>query len=176
MENISTLLDTGIKIRQVNPAEALIIFNQAYQLARESADEKNIVESVFNMAIVYLNLANYSESLRHFMMTLDYDYTHNNPKLIAEVHRGIATQYLRTYNYKEALKYLYRAESLSIDANHLDNLHSIYGSFGSLYNKLKFYEKALEYTLKSLRLAEQIGSEEMIQYSKMSVGACYYQL
>jgi len=176
MENISTLLDTGIKIRQVNPAEALIIFNQAYQSAKETDDEKDIVESVFNMAIVYLNLANYSESLRHFMMTLDYDYTHNNPKLIAEVYRGIATQYLRTYNYKEALKYLYRAESLSIDVNHLENLHSIYGSFGSLYNKLKFYEKASDYTLKSLRLAEQIGSPEMIQYSKMSVGACYYHL
>jgi signal transduction histidine kinase len=176
MDSILTLLETGIGIRQINPAEALVIFNKAYSLAKESEDEKYIVESVFNMAIAYLNLANYSESLRHFIITLDYEYTHNNPKLIAEVHRGIAAQYLRTYNYKEALKYLYRAESLSIDANHLDNLHLIYGSFGSLYNKLKFYDKALEYTLKSLRLAEQINSAEMIQYSKMSVGACYYQL
>lgn len=176
MQKITSLLEYGVKLRQTSPAEALIIFNQALLLSKEHTDEQLIVESTFNMAISYLNLANYSESLCYFNKTLEFDYTQNNLQLKAEVLRGIAAQYLRSYNYKDAIKYLYKAEQLSIETEHDKNLHSIYGSFGSLYNKLKFYELALEYTLKSLAIAKKLDDAEMIQYSFMSVGACYYHL
>ncbi len=175
MESTLTLLEAGIKIRQENPAEALIIFNKAYSQAKKSCDEKYIAESLFNMGIAYLNLANYAESLKYFSMALECSHTQDNPRLKAEVFRGFATQYLRSYNYKDAFRFLYRSEQLSIESNHLENLHSVYTSFSSLYSKLKFFDKALEYSLESMLLAEKLGDPDLIQYSKMSVGACYYK-
>src|SRR5260221_6474246 len=127
MQNITSLIENGIKIRQTSPSEALIIFNQAYLQSKEQENEQLTAEACFNMAISYLNLANYSESFNYFNKTLGLEYTQNNLALKAESIRGIATQYLRSYNYKDAFKYLYKAEHASIEAEHYENLHLVYG-------------------------------------------------
>lgn len=175
MKNISLLIENGINIRQTNPGSALELFKQALELSVERKDERYIAESKFNMAIAYLILADYGKSLKCFSETLSCLYCDENPMLLAEVLRGFATIYLKTYNYQDALKYLYKSEQVSIEAKHYLNLHMLYGSYSSLYYKLKLNDKALEYSLKSLKVAEMTGDPYMMQYSIMSVGACYYQ-
>ncbi len=176
MQNIDSLIEKGIKLRQTEPSNALKIFEDSYKLSLEQNNEKNKADSLFNMAIACLNMANYPCSLRYFNESLNTPYAAGSPKLKAEIYRGLATNYLRTYNYRDALKYLYKSEEQSIETEHFQNLHMVYGSFGSLYNRLKLPAKALEYTLRSLSIAERLDDEFMKQYSIMSVGACYYQL
>ncbi|MBZ0201783.1 MAG: HAMP domain-containing histidine kinase [Ignavibacteria bacterium] len=176
MQNIDSLINSGIELRQTDPKSALKIFEKSYRFSITQNDEKNKTGSLFNIAIAYLNLADYPCSLKYFNESLNSQYAASTPELKAEIYRGFATNYLRTYNYRDALKYLYKSEEESLEAGHYENLHMVYGSFGSLYNKLKLSRKALEYTLKSLSVAEKLNDGFMKQYSIMSVGACYYQL
>jgi signal transduction histidine kinase len=176
MSHISTLIESGIKIRNTEPKDALGKFQSALKLSLDCNDPEFIAKSYFNCAIAQLLLANYPESLKNFNEALNCSYTSGDISLKAEILRGIATNYLRTYYYKEALKFLYLSEEASIESKNLENLNLVYGSFGSLYNRLKIYDKALEYTLKSLKVAEDAGDPDMRQYSIMSAGACYYQL
>jgi len=176
MSHISTLIESGIKIRNTEPKEALVKFQSALKLSLDCNEPEFIARSYFNCAIAQLLLANYPASLKNFNEALNCIYTSGDISLKAEIFRGIATNYLRTYYYKEALKFLYLSEEASIESKNLENLNLVYGSFGSLYNRLKIYDKALEYTLKSLKVAEDSGDPDMRQYSIMSAGACYYQL
>jgi signal transduction histidine kinase len=176
MSQISTLIESGIKIRLTAPAEALEKFKQALDASLTENNREYTAHSYFNCGIAYLLLAVYPHSLKNFNEALNCSYTESNISLKAEIYRGIATNYLRTYNYKEALKFLYLSEEASIESGNLQNLNLVYGSFGSLYNRLKLYDKALDYTLKSLKVAEEAGDDDMKQYSIMSAGSCYYQL
>lgn len=174
MHEIQQLIDSGIKIRQTKPSKALSLFMKARELSGNR--DKQLMESTFNIAIAQLNLADFKESMKYFHETLTYGSCKSNPFVKAEVYRGIGTIHLRTNNYKEAIKNFTKSEQLSIESKNYQNLHMTYGSFSSLYYKLKINDKALEYSRKSMEIAEKSDTPEMIQYSVMSVGACYFTL
>lgn len=176
MHNLSSLINSGIEYRQKEPAKALKIFMNAYEISEKAGDLKLAAESIFNAAIAHLNLANYRDSLSLFEKALESGLASSDLKFRSEILRGIATNYLRTYNYKAALKYLYKAEDASIESENFENLNMVYGSFGSVYNRLKMFSKALEYAEKSLSISMKLCNPEMIQYALMSVGSCYFQL
>ncbi|MEO8512140.1 MAG: tetratricopeptide repeat protein [Ignavibacteria bacterium] len=176
MPDLSTLIDEGTRIRQTLPAEALEIFRKVLNESENNSDEEFRTKSLFNIAITYLILGDYTKSISHFQNALETDYAQKNIELQAEILRGIAFNNARKYHYKDALKFFYLSENLSIQSWNMPNLHNVYQGLASLYSKLHLYEKALTYSLKSLDIAIQSGNEEPLQTSLMSIGACYYKL
>lgn len=176
MDNLSTLIEKGTRIRQSSPDKALEIFRQALNESELIPNEEFRAKSLFNIAITYLILCDYNRSITYFHDVLETDFVQNDLELQAEILRGIAENHTRKYNFKEALKHLYLSENASIQSRNMQNLHMVYQSLASLYTKLKLNEKALSYTLKSLEIAKQSGENEPLQSSLMSIGACYYKL
>lgn len=176
MNTLTTRITQAEEIRQTKPLNALKILKEVLKESINENDHENSVIARFNLAITYLILGNYFDSLNNFFTCLNVLDPVKDKKLKAEILRGIGTNYFRLYDYKEAIKYYYLSEQVSIESSNYQNLHSIYQDFGSLYNRLQLYKKALEYCLISLDIAEQCGIDEAIQTSMMSIGACYYQL
>ena len=176
MNTNTSRLANAAEIRQTNPVNALKIFKEVLTDSINENDHENSVTARFNLAVTYLILGNYFDSLNNFFTCLNDLDPVNDKKLKAEVLRGIGTNYFRLYDYREAIKYYYLSEQASIESSNYPNLHSIYQDFGSLYNRLKMSKKALDYCLLSLDIAEQSGMKESFQISLMSIGACYYQL
>ncbi len=176
MNTLTTRITDAAEIRQTNPSDALQILKEVLTDSLTNNDHENSVMARFNLAITYLILGNYFDSLNNFFTCLKELEHVNDKKLKAEVLRGIGTNYFRLYDYKEAIKYYYLSEQASIESSNYANLHRIYQDFGSLYNRLRLYKKALEYCMLSLDIAEQSGLKDPLQTSLMSIGACYYQL
>ena len=176
MNSIRKQIDDAAQTRQTNPDKALLIFENALRQAIEAQDEENSASAYFNIAIAYLNLNNYNESLKYFIAASETPYAAKDKKLYAEILRGFGANYFRTYNYKEALRYYSLSEQASIESGNIQNLYHIYMAFGSLFNRLKLIEKTLEYSLKALAIARDMNDKSDIQYSLMSIGACHYQL
>ncbi|MBE2217088.1 MAG: tetratricopeptide repeat-containing sensor histidine kinase [Ignavibacteria bacterium] len=176
MNKIRKVIDDAESIRQTNPAEALRIFEGALHQAINARDEENITAAYFNIAIAYLNLSNFSDSLKNFIAASETPHAAKDKKLYAEILRGFGTNYFRTYNYKEALRYYSLSEQASIESGNTSNLYHIYMAFGSLFNRLKLIDRTLEYSLKALAIARDMNDSSNIQYSLMSIGACHYQL
>jgi len=176
MNTLTTRITQAEEIRQTKPLNALKILKEVLKESINENDHENSVIARFNLAITYLILGNYFDSLNNFFTCLNVLDPVKDKKLKAEILRGIGTNYFRLYDYKEAIKYYYLSEQVSIESSNYQNLHSIYQDFGSLYNRLHLYKKALEYCLISLDIAEQCEIDEAIQTSMMSIGACYYQL
>jgi signal transduction histidine kinase len=179
MENLTARLYSAEEIRQTNPSDALEMFKEILTTSLNADDYVNSVTAKFNVAITYLILGNYQESLKTFNECLKDSSPSEDKKLRCEILRGIGSNYFRLYNYKEAIRYYYLSEHESVESSNYENLHMLYQDFGALYNRLKMYGKALEYSLRSLDIAQQCGlngAKESVQASLMSIGACYYQL
>jgi signal transduction histidine kinase len=179
MENLTARIYSAEEIRQTNPADALEMFKEILTTSLNEADYVNSVTAKFNIAITYLILGNYQESLKTFNECLKDTTSLDDKKFRCEILRGIGSNYFRLYNYKEAIKYYYLSEHESVESSNYENLHMLYQDFGALYNRLKMYDKSLEYSLKSLDIAQQCGlngAKDSVQASLMSIGACYYQL
>ncbi len=176
MDKLQTLIDEAEQIRQTQPEKALNIFQEILQESESNFNIEFKTKSLLNIAITYLILGNYTESLKYFKDSFNTQYAVKNRYLQAEILRGMAVNYSRTYNYKEALKYYHLSENASIESGNIVNLHMVYLNFGSLYSRFKLHNRSLAYTIKSLEIAKKIDSEESMQESLMAIGACNYLL
>jgi len=175
-QNLEKLLENGQELRETKPAEALIYFEQALSLAKSQKDISAEIEILFDMGVAKHNLSLHSEAAAIFKGLINGNYPHKDLFLKANILRCLAVQYIRLNNIEEAINYLYQSEEVSISCGYDENLHMIESTLGSIYIQLKMFTKALEHEKRSLELAEKMNDEQMINYSYLGIGSCYYLL
>src|SRR5688572_7688050 len=99
MENLTARIYSAEEIRQTNPADALEMFKEILTTSLNEADYVNSVTAKFNIAITYLILGNYQESLKTFNECLKDTTSLDDKKFRCEILRGIGSNYFRLYNY-----------------------------------------------------------------------------
>lgn len=173
-EKYTELTRQGQDLRECDPEKALSLFKKALNLAVVEKNEKNILETLFDLGVTYHNLANHSQAASIFQKALSLNAVKNDLFIKANILRCYSVQLLRINKIEEAVKILYESERVSKKCSYDENLHMVESTFGSLYIQLKMYDKALEHELKSLELAKKINIPASIAYSHLGIGSCYY--
>lgn len=171
---LNELLENGQNLRETNPKEALKIFEEAYKIAKSSGNQDEQIEILFELGVTKHDLSLHSEAADHFKKALGTEFRHEDLFLKSNILRCLAVQYIRLNKIEEAINFLYESERVSTSCGYDENLHMIESTLGSVYIQLKMFEKALEHELRSLKLAEKLKSDLMINYSYLGIGSCYY--
>ncbi|MBE2226579.1 MAG: tetratricopeptide repeat protein [Ignavibacteria bacterium] len=175
-QNLENLHKTGQELRETNPSEAMLYLERAFSLARTVKNNEAEVEILFDSGVAKHNLSLHTEAISDFKKALSYRELCKAPHLKANILRCLAVQYIRNNEIEEAIKYLYESEKVSLECGYEENLHMVESTLGSIYIQLKMFTKALEHEQRSLEIARKMNDEQMISYSYLGIGSCYYLL
>ena len=139
---------------------AVVYFNKAINLCKQSNDIEYLAIAFNNIALTYSDLGDYEKALEYQQKALNIrekvlEPDHPN---IATSYNNIAITYCNLGNYKKALEYHLIALTIIekvLEPNH-PNIAKTYNNIAATYHSLGNYDKALKYNLKAITIRAKV--------------------
>lgn len=175
-EKLMQLFDKCEKIRATNPDSAIIIAQQALEIARSTNQVYSIVKAEHLLGYSYYSRNDFDLAITHLNQSLQIARQNNLDEWIASGLNRIGNVYqLKSNNlqafdaYKEALQINQKLDNKVEIARSLVNLGSVYNLFGS-------YQKSIEYFLKALAIYNDLDEQEGIAWTSLSIARLFKRL
>ena len=158
------------------PDSALLIGQQAYQLAKKNHDLRGESHSLNKMAGAFIRLGNYTEALKYFISQLKIEEERAIPENIANIYMNIALVYVNEKDNSNAIINALKADSI-IRKNKIDNL-KLYSllNLGDIYEKNNELDAAMSYTLKCYESALSVKDSLIIGSALNNLGNIYFKM
>ncbi len=170
------LFDKCEKLRATNPDSAVIIAQQALDIANAINTEYSIAKAEHLLGYCYYSRNDFELAIIHLNKSLQIARHNNLDEWTALGLNRIGNVYqLKSNNlqafdaYKEALQINQKVENKIEIARSLGNLGSIYNLFGS-------YQKSIEYFLQALAIYEKLDEQEGIAWTSLSIARLFKRL
>lgn len=111
----------------------------------------------------------YNNAIFHALVNKDYQFAHQLLPNIGEIHRAIG-------NYSSGLQYLFIADYYTDKKHDLIYHAKIYNRISAIYYEMLDYNKSLYYAYKSLEIAKDSSSLDLIADNQILIGANYGRL
>jgi two-component system, NarL family, sensor kinase len=167
---VKALSDLCWEFRHRSSDSAIIFGEQALQIARELNFRKGIAQACNDIAIIYIDRAQYLRATKLLNESLKLREELNDKSGIASIYNKLGIIDQKQGRLKEALEHQILAlkiyEQLGQDkwiGYSLNNIAIIHQNLGDLDNSLSYHQKALEYRK---RLKDQLG--EATSYANMA--------
>jgi tetratricopeptide (TPR) repeat protein len=160
--------EVAIKLYKKGYEESMLILS-----VKDDAHITNYCKAILKqMTYCYWYASKSQDGIDYFQQIIT-----NNPDVSDDVKHGyysnIAFLYNRNIDIDMAEKYLLKAMEISLSGTKQDDLFQDLSYLGCLYYTKGDYEKAIENYQKSLQIAKEINSSNMISYITTNLGSCY---
>jgi tetratricopeptide (TPR) repeat protein len=169
--NKVTLLWQLAKEYQDNkPDTALLLAEEALQLARRIKFIEGESKSVALLAAAQYYLGNYPKALENYLLKLKIEEKRKIPKDYSVALNNIGLMYVLLGEYDDAIIYLHKSDSVET-ANNLNYIkHSVMLNLGEAYFRKNNLDSSYTYFNKSLELAKASGTSDEVAMSQVGVG------
>jgi len=141
---------------------ALDYFNRSLALGRELSDDRHIASSLIFLGDTALTQNNYTAARAHLKEATSLSKTRGYHDLQAQALKSLAELALATNQPEEALTYLLPAKQLLSPTHDRIYLQKIEQQMGACFIALKKMDKASDAIKRSLELALEIGSPQLL--------------
>lgn len=155
-----------------NNAEALNYYLQSLKIREEVSDTNGILESLNNLAFMYIN-NDLDKSLQYYKRMLIINKKIRNVTGANSALNNIGLIFARQGEIKKALECYEVCIRISAALGNKNAMSSVFNNSADIYLKQGIIPKALEYNFKSLKLNEELGDKEAISYSLNNIGIVY---
>ncbi len=151
-EIIEIQTDYGKILRRMGKKEtALQIYLKTLEDYQDHIDTRLLTSILHNLANIYLELGNFSESEMYFQKILEIDKLNNDEKGLALTYSGLASLNFYTGNFEEAIDYYSKSLDIRVRSKDALGIATISLNLGSIYaNQIKEKE-----AVKHLKVAEE---------------------
>jgi tetratricopeptide (TPR) repeat protein len=139
------LLNIGIKLRRVNPSDAIKYYEQAFLLAGKVNEPSIEAKAINGVAICYGMLGEYPLAIEHFQKTLELGRKYKEFLRVADGYNGLGVTYKRLGDYPQSLEYYSHALAVYDSIDDQMGLAAAHENVGVLYDLMKDPKKAMEY-------------------------------
>lgn len=167
------LLDIAVKLRRINPKEALLYYTDAF----ETADAAGVpfIQSRANngMAICYGMMGEYPSAIEYFNRTLAISKRVNDLVRLADGYNGLGIVYQRLGDYPQSLVYYTHALTTYDSIHDMMGLAAAHENVGVLYDLMKEPTKAMEYYQKAIDIYTKEDKPLQVSIAKSNIGILY---
>lgn len=157
-------------------SEAVISYNRALELARESEDFQNEGYLLYRISNVYYDINDINKALEFAIKSANVLIQHNIELHLPDVYNFIGYIHQALLNNDLAQEYFEKALALYQKQNDIKGLTIALNNLGIVYNINKDNKKAVEYYLKSLEYAKQQNDDEGISTAMNNIGMIYVEM
>lgn len=153
-----------VNMKQGNLKEARSNLEQSIRLKEEINNTKGLATSYLNLAAVVYLQGDLDEALSCFQKGRKYAQSTNNGLIESACLNGLAAIQTKKKNYVEAIKGFSEAIEVfeKLEGDHRKAITGCYHNLGLTYRRMGDLDKAIEFLNKSLKLAQEIQSNEDI--------------
>ena len=155
------------------PDTAIILSNQALELAVKSDDMKGQGNSNSNLGIYHWLKGDYSLSLSHHFKALKAREQQADKKGIVASLGNIGVVYRNQGDYPKALDYYFKALRMGEEIDDKKRIAIQLSNIGVVYWNQADYAKALEYYKRALKIDEEMGYKADIAADLGNIGIVY---
>lgn len=150
------------------------------QPALNLAEHLNWKEGIYRVKQVagkiYWRMSKFDSALNRHFAALAIARELGNKRLMAATLSAIGQDYADNANYPEALKYLKQALATAIEARDMNRAGSVYNLISWVHEQQGSYADAIENNIASLKMAQEIGNEDLQATSLSNIGQNYMRL
>jgi tetratricopeptide (TPR) repeat protein len=151
-EIIEIQIDYGKILRRMGKKEtALQIYLKTLEYYQNHIDTRLLTSILHNLANIYLELGNFSESEKYFQRILEIDKLNNDERGLALTYSGLASLNFYTGDFDKAIDYYSKSLDIRVKFKDALGIATISLNLGSIYaNQIKEKDAA-----KHLKVAEE---------------------
>ncbi len=155
---------------------ALQTYMDANALMGIQEDQSRKVTVLYNIAITYKNLNNYSLAIDYYQQLIQYYSFVGNHNLIRKAYGEIAVIYQKLGDYKQAYSNRLKALELYESINDAQGVSKSVYNIGTIFFYQGQYGKALEQYKRALKLLENNKNKNGKFNSLAAIGSCYNRI
>lgn len=181
---VRALLDLSWELSATNIDTAILVTKQALALSKKLNWENGTAGAHHDIASLYFDQGNYSQSLEHNEAALKLlkkmdkkTLPANKPGIqdrIANTLGNIGRVYSDKGDYPNALKYYFRALKIAEKYKNTFRMSVQYGNLGIVYTLIKEYDKASRFYNRALQIAEEEKNELGIMSQQFNIASMYH--
>ncbi len=163
----------GMVYREVsNHSKSLDYYFQSLKLCKETKDSTNLLFTLNNMGLVYIDLRQYDKALNTYLLPgLQIAKKTNNQLGVALILGNIGWCYQLQGKISEALKYHNEALIKDTQIGNKSGIARHYSNIGDVYKEFKDYKKAERYYSLAVDINNQIDVKRSIAVRHINVGS-----
>lgn len=159
---------------QKNNQEAIIKFNAAYNLYKETNNNEGIIDALLEIGEIYLLRLNKTKALENFNKALDLSTIISDSNRMAQSYIQIGKWYWYDFKYYTAIGFFSKAEIIFKELNNTRGLINAFENKGITFSSSGEYHKSIDYHNKSLELADSMGEKSLILSAYNNLYTAYY--
>lgn len=167
------LFDIAVKVRRINPNDALPYFEEALKISGEVGTPTLQLRAIKEMGICYGMMGEYPLAIDYFQQTLTISKRTHNLDRLADGYIGLGVVYKRLGDYPQSLIYYTHAMTLYDSIQDMKGLAAVYQNIGVLYDLMKEQDKAMEYYQKAIDIYAKEDNLFQVSLAKANVAVLY---
>ncbi len=152
---------------------ALLLLNQAAQMAIEAKDNLTYLRALNNIGNVYADKGNNTEALKYFQQALTLAEGLNSNNDAAEIQKNIGALYLSLKRFDEALSYYNKSKEEAVTIGNKKLEADCYNNIGTVYEQQLKYPEALTVYKKALDYYTAAGNKSRMAMALGNVAIVY---
>jgi len=161
-DNGVRLLSNGGKKENIEKAKQF--FETAVSIAEKNKLDKDLSESLINLAKIYRTLTDYDKALAKTTQAFSLANNIKDDSLIAACNLSFGSTYLRKEDKLMALRSYFEAANIAERTKNPKLIRNSYSALMGFYSTIKNYDKATDYCFKNLENAKNGKTEDDIYY------------
>lgn len=157
-----------------NYSEAIVWFQKALDLQRETGDLESIANSLNNIGLNYKMRGNYDKAIEYYGQTVKIDEELNKGSDLAKTLNNIGIVYRLWGKYDTALAYFERSLNLTSNLKEQDGVSKSLNLMGLLYTDWEKYDQAIQSFKESLKIEESLNNKKEAVICLNNLGWVYF--
>ncbi len=170
---IRNLIESGDQYNLTSLDTALIYYQKALNIAKNSKLNNYVAESLEHIGTAYENQGIYDAAIRYYQKALDVYRELNNKKEIGRNIGNIADILYYQSEDSKALKLYHEALTINKEIGNKEGIANNLGNMGNIFYFRNDYTKALQYYEKTLVVQKSINDIKGIANSLINIGNIY---
>jgi tetratricopeptide (TPR) repeat protein len=152
---------------------SLIHFQSALALRQRQQDQRSILKSYSNLAIIYGDQNRYNESVKANKAALEIAEQIGDLVAISILYRNIAADYAEMDQFDHALEFNLRSLVLAENMSNAQSVAYVHHNLGDVYQHIGDFEQAGQHLLRAAELAEKLGEQHILIGARRQLADVY---
>ncbi|XP_077060951.1 tetratricopeptide repeat protein 29 isoform X1 [Siphateles boraxobius] len=169
LQRVYTLLAQTL-LQDQHYADAIKMFNKAYEMAKESGDRGPEGEAAYRLGLAYQSTGDQKTAKQLFSVYFEISTTLENTDNLGRAYEAIAKSLESEGKLTEATEYLEKFAEISLNSKQDRNLEKACMCLGTILNSRNQYDGACEHFERAYEIACNLASVPRLQKTQVCVG------